>query len=109
MSILHRSATELLRDLESRSVSSVELTRRYLDQIREHDRKIKAFLLVDSDSALTRAKGIDDRRAAGKPVGKLGGLPVAIKDVICTEGVRTTCASKMLENFVPPYDATVVK
>src|SRR5690349_1230495 len=108
MSLIDRSAADLLGDLEARNVSSVELTRAYLDQIQKHDGRIKAFLLVDPDAALARAKDIDDRRAAGKPVGKLGGLPVAIKDVICTQGVTTTCASKILENFVPPYDATVV-
>src|SRR5207247_10736923 len=83
-------------------------TQAYLQQIQKHDSRIKAFLLVDPDAALARANEIDNRRAAGKPVGKLGGLPVAIKDVICTQGVKTTCASKILQNFVPPYDATVV-
>jgi aspartyl-tRNA(Asn)/glutamyl-tRNA(Gln) amidotransferase subunit A len=109
MSLIARSAIELLQDLESRKVSSVELTRAYLDQIQKHDGKVKAFLLVEPDAALARAKEIDERRAAGEPVGKLAGLPVAIKDVICTEGIKTTCASKILQNFVPPYDATVVK
>src|SRR5215470_10684438 len=104
MTLIDEPATQLLRDLDSRQVSSVELTKRYLDQIAKHDSKIKAFLLVDPNAALARAKEIDDRRAAGKPVGKLGGLPVAIKDVICTQGVKTTCASKILQNFVPPYD-----
>src|SRR6059058_5602316 len=94
MSLTARSAAELLTDLESRKVSSVELTKAYLDQIQKHDGKVKAFLLVDPDAALARAKEIDDRRATGQPVGKLGGLPVAIKDVICTQGVKTTCASK---------------
>lgn len=108
MSLVDRSAFDLLRDLEARKVSSVELTGAYLDQIQKHDGRIKAFLLVDPDAALARAKEIDERRAAGKPVGNLGGLPVAIKDVICTQGVKTTCASKILQNFVPPYDATVV-
>src|SRR5207253_5224932 len=101
MSLMDRSAVDLLGDLEARKVSSAELTRAYLDQIQLHDSTIKAFLLVDPDAALARAKEIDDRRAAGKRVGKLGGLPVAIKDVICTQGVKTTCASKMLQNFVP--------
>src|SRR5438270_9263077 len=109
MSLIARSAADLLRDLESRKISSAELTRAYLDQIEKHDGQIKAFLFVDSDAALARAKEIDDRRAAGQPVGKLGGLPVAIKDDVCTQGVKTTCASKILENFVPPYDATVIK
>src|SRR6476620_7036549 len=109
MSLIDRSAIELVCDLESRKVSSVELTQAYLDQIQKHDGKVKAFLLVDPDAALARAKEIDDRRAAGQPVGKLAGLPVAIKDVICTQGVKTTCASKILQNFIPPYDATVIK
>jgi aspartyl-tRNA(Asn)/glutamyl-tRNA(Gln) amidotransferase subunit A len=109
MSLIHRSAVELLRELHSRTLSSAELTKAYLGQIQKHDDKIKAFLHVDPDAALARAKEIDERRAAGKPVGKLGGLPVAIKDVICTQGVRTTCASKILQYHVPPYDATVVK
>src|SRR5678815_2089532 len=107
--MISRSATDLLRDLNARKLSSVELTQAYLDQIKQHDGQVKAFLHVDPAAVLARAKEIDDRRAAGKPVGKLGGLPVAIKDVICTQGQRTTCGSKMLENFVPPYDATVVK
>jgi aspartyl-tRNA(Asn)/glutamyl-tRNA(Gln) amidotransferase subunit A len=109
MSLTDLSASELIRDLHVRKLSSVELTRAYLDQIQQHDGKVKAFLLVDPDAALARAKEIDDRRAAGKPVGKLGGLPVAIKDVLCTQGVKTTCASKILQDFVPPYDATVVR
>src|SRR5688572_17991946 len=109
MSLIGRSAMELLGDLEARRVSSEELTKAYLGQIEREDGKVKAFLLVEPEKAIARAKEIDEQRAAGKAVGKLGGLPVAIKDVICTQGVKTTCASKMLENFVPPYDATVVK
>ena len=109
MSLIDRHATDLLRDLTARKLSAVELSQAYLDQIKRHDGCVKAFLHVDPAAALARAKEIDDRRAAGKPVGKLGGLPVAIKDVICTQGQRTTCGSKMLENFGPPYDATVVK
>ncbi len=108
MSLTSRPAVELLRDLEARQVSSVDLVNAYAERIRKHDGQIKAFLLLDIDAALARAKEIDARRAAGKPVGKLGGLPVAIKDVLCTAGVKTTCASKILQNFVPPYDATVV-
>ena len=109
MLLTDRSAIELLADLEARQVSSAELTQAYLQQIQKHDSQIKAFLLVDPDAAVARAKEIDDRRAAGKPVGKLGGLPVAIKDVICTKDITTTCGSRMLENFKPPYDATVME
>ncbi len=108
MSLLNATAAELIQSLRAGKVSSVELTTAYLDQIRAHDAQIQAFLHVDRDAALATAKAIDDKRAAGKTLGRLAGLPVAIKDVLCTQGVRTTCASKMLENFVPPYDATVV-
>jgi aspartyl-tRNA(Asn)/glutamyl-tRNA(Gln) amidotransferase subunit A len=108
MSLLRSTAAELVQSLQSKKVSSVEVTTAYLDQIQQHDGQIQAFLQVDRDAALASAKAIDDKRAAGKPVGLLAGLPVAIKDVLCTQGVRTTCGSKMLENFQPPYDATVI-
>ncbi|QDU27806.1 Glutamyl-tRNA(Gln) amidotransferase subunit A [Anatilimnocola aggregata] len=108
MSLLRSTAAELIQSLQTKKVSSVELTTTYLDQIKQQDARIQAFLHVDREAALKSAKAIDDKRAAGKEVGKLAGLPVAIKDVLCTQGVRTTCASKMLENFVPPYDATVI-
>lgn len=109
MGLIQQTATELLAALNARKVSSVELTKAYLDQIAKHDQSVGAFLSVEPERALAQAKAVDEKRAAGKPVGALGGLPVAIKDVICTEGWKTTCASKMLANFVPPYDATVVK
>jgi aspartyl-tRNA(Asn)/glutamyl-tRNA(Gln) amidotransferase subunit A len=109
MSLADCSAAELLRDLAARKVSSVELVNAYAERICAHDGEVKAFLHLDIDAALARAKEIDERRASGKPVGKLAGLPVAIKDVLCTAGVKTTCASKILQNFVPPYDATVVE
>ena len=109
MALIDQTAADLLRDLQARKLSSVELVNAYAERICARDGDIKAYLHLDIDAALARAKEIDDRRAAGKPVGKLGGLPVAIKDVLCTQGVKTTCASKILENFVPPYDATVIE
>lgn len=108
MSILQQTAVSLLADLQAKKVSSRELTAAYLDQIAKHDKTIGAFLNVDPDAALAKAKEIDERRAKGQSVGLLGGLPVAIKDVLCTQGWKTTCASKMLENYIPPYDATVI-
>jgi aspartyl-tRNA(Asn)/glutamyl-tRNA(Gln) amidotransferase subunit A len=107
MSLIELSATELRRRLLAGEVSSREITEAYLHQIQAADEQIGAFLTVDPDRSLAQAKAIDERRATGKPLGLLAGLPVAIKDVICTQGWRTTCASKILENFVPPYDATV--
>jgi aspartyl-tRNA(Asn)/glutamyl-tRNA(Gln) amidotransferase subunit A len=109
MSLTFRPAAELLRELESRRLSARELVQACLHQIERYDPAIRAFLSVDAEGALARAQAIDDRRARGEAVGQLAGLPVAIKDVICTRGQRTTCASRMLANFVPPYDATVVE
>jgi aspartyl-tRNA(Asn)/glutamyl-tRNA(Gln) amidotransferase subunit A len=109
MSLLDRTAAELLADLASRKISARQLVEESLGRICSRDGEVHAFLSLDGDRALEQAKEIDARRAAGKPVGKLAGLPVAIKDVICTKGQKTTCGSKMLENFVPPYDATVVR
>ncbi len=106
--MIHESATTLLRQLETGDTSSVELTRACLDQIQRHDPRVGAFLRVDGDRALQTAADVDARRSAGKPLGRLAGIPVAVKDVLCTLGQATTCGSRMLENFVPPYDATVI-
>ena len=80
----------------------------FSDQIARHDAQVKAFLRVDPPAVLQRAEDIDRRRRAGKPLGRLAGLPVAVKDLLCTAGEPTTCASRMLANFRPPYDATVI-
>ncbi len=108
MSLVRHSATELLAQLNAGDLSSVELTQAYLDQIKSHDGEVKAFLRVDQSAALERAADIDKRRREKKPLGRLAGLPVAIKDLLCTQGEVTTCGSRMLENFKPPYDATVI-
>jgi aspartyl-tRNA(Asn)/glutamyl-tRNA(Gln) amidotransferase subunit A len=108
MSILQQTAIELLRRLEARDITSVELTQAYLDRIRAVDERVGAFLRVDEGRALARAADVDARRAQRKPVGKLGGLPVAVKDVLCDRDELTTCASRMLAGFSPPYDSTVV-
>jgi aspartyl-tRNA(Asn)/glutamyl-tRNA(Gln) amidotransferase subunit A len=109
MSLVEQSATQLLAQLEAGSVSAVDIAQAYLDQIERREPQVKAFLRVDADAALGQAADVDRRRAAKQPIGRLGGLPVAVKDLLCTKGELTTCASRMLENFRPPYDATVVK
>jgi aspartyl-tRNA(Asn)/glutamyl-tRNA(Gln) amidotransferase subunit A len=109
MSLTDRTAAELLADLHSRRVSSVEVVKDFIARIEQVDSKVKAFLRYDADAAIKQAKEIDDRRASGKPVGLLGGLPVAVKDLICQQGELTTCASKILANFRAPYDATITE
>src|SRR5262245_24661780 len=105
MSIIGATAGELLQRLERGDVSCVEVTTAYLDSIALNDNRVKAFLHVDWDYAIAQAKAVDEKRQRGEPLGILGGLPVAVKDVVCTEGQPTTCASRMLKGFVPPYDA----
>lgn len=109
MTITQRSATQLLAELNGGTLTSEQITRAYLDQISLHDRTVGAFIRVDAECALDQAAAIDRRRAAGEPIGRLAGLPVAVKDVVCSAGEPTTCASRMLERFVPPYDATLVR
>ncbi len=103
-----RTLSELSAELKARRVSATELTRHFLDRIAQHDGGLNAFITVTEEAALAAAAEADRRLAAGD-AGPLTGLPIAHKDIFCTQGVRTSCGSRMLDNFVSPYDATVVE
>jgi aspartyl-tRNA(Asn)/glutamyl-tRNA(Gln) amidotransferase subunit A len=102
------SAADLAGALASGETSSVEATRACLDRIEAVDPALNSFLHVDRDGALAAASDVDRRRAAGDPLPALAGVPVAVKDLLCTVGQPTTCGSRILEGWRPPYDATVV-
>lgn len=105
---VRRTAAELAEDLAAGTTTSVALTQAHLDRIAAVDGAVHAFLHVDAEGALEQAAAADERRAAGTPASALDGVPVAVKDVLATRGLPTTCGSKILEGWVPPYDATVV-
>ena len=102
-------ANEIRESIIARRFTAVDVVTALFDRIREVEPKVQAYITLCEEKALERAKEIDEKIAAGKPVGRLAGVPIAIKDNICTDGTLTTCASKMLGDFVPPYDATVIK
>lgn len=108
MELTELTATQLCRGLAHGRFTSVDVTRACLDRIERFDDKIGAFLDVDAARAIEQAECSDRRRADRQTLGRLDGIPIAIKDVLCTAGWRTTCASRMLANFIPPYDATVI-
>lgn len=105
----HTPTLTLLDQLNSGSLTSVALTQRCLDRIAALNSTLNAFVHVDAEGALRRAEEIDARRRQGLPVGRLGGLPVAVKDNLCVRGMPTTAGSRMLQNFIPPYSAHVVE
>src|SRR5215469_10435899 len=104
-----RSATELAAAISSGEVSAVEVTQAHLDRIAEVDGQVKAFLHVAADDALAQARAVDAKRSRGEALGPLAGVPVAVKDLFATVGMPTTCGSKILEGWVPPYESTVTQ
>ncbi|WP_286748616.1 Asp-tRNA(Asn)/Glu-tRNA(Gln) amidotransferase subunit GatA [Marinobacter sp. UBA2688] len=104
----NKSVAELSRDLESGKISSVELTRQFLGRLEKEDEQLNSFITITEEQALADAHAADEQRAAGKAT-PWTGVPFAHKDIFCTNGVATTCGSKMLANFVPPYDATITE
>ncbi|EKQ57284.1 MULTISPECIES: Asp-tRNA(Asn)/Glu-tRNA(Gln) amidotransferase subunit GatA [unclassified Clostridium] len=100
---------EMASKIKTGELTSEALVKSYIDEIIKTEPTVNAFLSLQCDEALAKAKEIDAKIKAGENLGRLAGIPIAIKDNICTEGVNTTCASKMLEDFIPPYNATVIK
>ena len=107
--LIKQTATELAAAVSAGEVSAVEVTQAHLDRIAAVDTGVHAFLHVDGERALASAARIDHRRAAGEQLGPLAGVPLALKDVLTYAGAPTTCGSKMLEGWRPPYDATVTR
>ena len=105
---LEISATEFVDQVKNGNLSVEEFVSKTLDQIKHVEEKVHAFITVDSKNALVKAKEIDKKIKSKEKVGALFGMPMSIKDNICTAGLKTTCASKMLENFIAPYDATAI-
>jgi aspartyl-tRNA(Asn)/glutamyl-tRNA(Gln) amidotransferase subunit A len=106
--MIESTASELLGLLSGGEVSAEELAGHFLQAIRQRDPQVAAFLHVDEGRTREEARAVDEKRRRGQPLGALAGLPVAVKDNLCTRGQPTTCASKMLRDYRPPYDAHVI-
>jgi len=103
------SIRELHQQLVSKERSAVEITQEALDKITQLEPQLHSFLCVTADKALSQARAVDAKIAAGEEVGILAGIPIGVKDNMCTQGIPTTCASRILENFVPPYESSVTQ
>ncbi|MTK11645.1 MAG: Asp-tRNA(Asn)/Glu-tRNA(Gln) amidotransferase subunit GatA [Clostridiaceae bacterium] len=103
------TAYEIKKGIEEKKFTSEKVVTELFKRIKEVDKDVDGYLTLCEEEALKIARAIDEKIKKGEKVGKLAGVPIAVKDNICTDGIRTTCASKMLEDFIPPYDATVVK
>ena len=109
MELYELTVHELRDKLAKKEITSEDITKSYIKRIEEKEPEVKAFVNTTTENAIEIAKEIDKKRAEGEKLSELAGIPIGIKDNICTKGVKTTCSSKMLENFVSPYDATVME
>ncbi|HIV56617.1 MAG TPA: Asp-tRNA(Asn)/Glu-tRNA(Gln) amidotransferase subunit GatA [Candidatus Stackebrandtia faecavium] len=107
--ITNKTAAELSQAMTAGEVTSEEVTQAFLDRIDAVEPKLNAFLHIDAEGALNTARAVDAARAKGEELGPLAGVPIAVKDIVATKGMPTTAASKMLEGWIPPYDATIVE
>ena len=109
LELVKRNVSEHMEALKNGEYSSRELTEAYITQIEMMDDKIGAYITLDFETALKKAEDVDYKRLHGENLKPLAGFPCAVKDNICTKGIKTTCASKMLEQYIPPYDACVIE
>lgn len=103
MELYELTVHELLDKLDSKEITLEDITKSYIDRINEKEKDIQAFVTITDKDAMQKVKNIKERKT------KLEGIPIGIKDNMCIKGVKTTCSSKMLENFVAPYNATVIE
>ena len=103
MSVIRALHTQLV----NKERSAEEIAREYLERLQQLEPQLRSFITVTEELALQQARAVDARIRAGETIGPLAGIPLAVKDNLCTQGIRTTCASRMLEGFIPPYESTV--
>lgn len=108
MDITNLKIRDMRKLLDSKEISAAELACSYIDRIEKYDGKLESYITVTKEKALLDAENAQKRIDSGNAP-ELCGIPIAVKDNICTDGIKTTCASKMLENFIPPYNATVME
>ena len=109
MEITELTVHELQEKIKNKELTITEINEAYIKQIQEKEPEVQAFITELTDKGMEQAKEIQEKMNKGEKVGQFAGIPIGIKDIICTKGIKTTCASKMLENFVSPYDATVME
>ncbi|PVX25257.1 MAG: Asp-tRNA(Asn)/Glu-tRNA(Gln) amidotransferase GatCAB subunit A, partial [Candidatus Bathyarchaeum sp.] len=102
------TAHQTIQKVRSGEVTAQECVESVFERIHKFEDKVNSFVTLVEEQAIKKSKEVDQKIAQGKPVGKLAGVAIAVKDAICTKNITTTCSSRMLENFVPPYDAEVV-